>query len=180
MIIFFKILYGHKEEISPLLEINNNLLVSASFHEKIIKFWNLDNYSNICTIECFCSGWAETILLYNKKYLIIGGKGLYIVDLIQFKILNHFKIEDDRFIKFIKKINNKIYLTGDGTEIQKPGNLIQWKIINENEWIQEKLLEIHNLGINVINFLNDYNIMITGSNDFKIKIWRKKNCNIEK
>ena len=169
----YKILKGHKYEVSPLLEINNNLLVSSSFHEKIIKIWDLNNYMNICSIECQCTSWAETILLYNKNYLLIAGLGLYILDLVQFKIIKHFKIEEKKFIKFIKKINNNIYLTGDGSQIKLPGNLIQWKIIKKLEWVQEKKITMHKLGINVIIILDNNNIMITGSNDCKIKIWKK-------
>ena len=170
----YKILKGHKYEVSPLIEINNNLLVSSSFNEKIIKIWDLNYYINISSIECLCSGWAETILLYNKNYLIIAGLGLYILDLIHYKILKHFKIEDNMYIKFIKKVNNIVYLTGEGSKISLPGILIQWKIIKKLEWVQEKKITIHDLGINSILFLDNYNIMITGSNDCKIKIWKKK------
>ena len=169
----YKILKGHKFEVSPLLEINNNLLVSSSFNEKIIKIWDLNYYINICSIECLCTGWAETILLYNKNYLIIAGLGLYILDLIHYKILKHFKIENNKFIKFIKKVNNNIYLTGDGSQTSLPGNLIQWKVIKKLEWVQEKKITIHDLGINAIIILDNNNIMITGSNDGKIKIWKK-------
>ena len=87
---------GHNDGVAHIIQINKKMLASIS--SDTVKFWNLDNYQNILTINDVTPfSWSKNGLIYLEKenLLLIGGEGIiYIIDLNNYKIIKKITEED--------------------------------------------------------------------------------------
>ena len=168
--------------IRDVIEINEKEIVS-SFNNGII-FWDLINKNKLHIIDnILCTPWNQILkLILHNKYLIIGGKNLYLIQIKNHVLIRNYFIENSIFS--IKIFNDQFLFTGD-----EKGNLLQWIIKEEEENVNIILFDkkqfAHTDGIRDIIFVNnnnnnnninnnniyDYDIFTCGD-DKLIKIWK--------
>ena len=156
-----------------IFKINKREFVTSSYGDKCIKFWNLNDYSNIATINNIEIIYGfKSIYLLENDILCVGGsesKGFYLI-----KISNHQLIKNiigPKRIYCITKCMNGLLLC---SIIDKEGNntLIIYKYENQNlEKVYEKE-KAHDKVIYSCVELNDGTI-VSGGCDYLIKLWRK-------
>ncbi len=141
--------------IRDVIEINENEIVS-SFNNGII-FWDLNNKNKLCVIDnILCTPWNQILkLILNKKFLVVGGKNLYLIQIEKHILIKSYFIENSVFS--IKIFNDMFLFTGD-----EKGNLLQWIIKNdENDNINlilfDKKQYAHTDGIRDLIFVNNNN-----------------------
>jgi WD40 repeat protein len=88
-----KTLRGHTNWVNSILQLNNReIIVSGSYYDKSIKFWNIQNYLNIVQKvgDVFCSPSPNAICQLNDELIAVGNYGLiYFVDAV-----NHVKVKE--------------------------------------------------------------------------------------
>ena len=152
--------------IRDVIEINEKEIVS-SFNNGII-FWDLNNKNKLCVIDnILCTPWNQILkLILNKKFLVVGGKNLYLIQIEKHILIKSYFIENSVFS--IKIFNDMFLFTGD-----EKGNLLQWIIKNdENDNINlilfDKKQYAHTDGIRDLIFVknNNFNNFNNENNNF--------------
>ena len=156
-----------------ILKFNDNEFVTSSVDDKCIKFWNLDDYSNISTINNIETYWpVKNLCLLDDDILCVGGnnsKGFYLI-----KISTHQMIKNILGPKVIYSINECI----DGLFLcsiiddKDNHNLIKYKYENNNLIKVTEKIKAHNNYIYSCVELNDGEIASGGDGDnYSIKLW---------
>ena len=150
-------------EISNIIEIEENEIISIPNGNSSIIFWNINQLkiiSQINQIECtYC--WNNLIKLLNKIIIVGGIKFIYLIN-------NHNlikKIEINSECYSICFLNDGSILTG-----HKNGYIKQWNL-NNNELILSGEKKVHNKEIRVISQIK-IDLILSGSNDEKINIYK--------
>ncbi len=171
---FKTIIFQNSEHWSVnIFKVNKSEFVTSSYGDKCIKFWNLNDYSNIATIKHFEIIYGfKSICLLENDILCVGGnesKGFYLI-----KISNHQLIKNIIGPKTVYCINKCL----DGlllcSIIDKEGNntLIKYKYENQNLVKVYGKEKAHDSFIYSCVELND-GIIASGGCDNLIKLWRK-------
>ena len=155
-----KILKGHKKGICDILQVNDNEIVSSSFDESTIRFWDLNDLSNKYTFNNINTSYCSKILCYiNEENIAIGGENIiYIVNTINHQI--SLKVESN-FIWSLFLLENGGLLAGDSE-----GNLILYDNFNSMNMI--KITNLFNNGINSVCSLKHGNYIVNSNKVMKI------------
>ena len=152
---------------------NNNLIenkkeiVSCSFKEKCLYFWDLETKENFKIKKIKNSGTNNELVFYNNEILLIGGIDyIYYINVKRNKELV-FKYKINYFAYVIKQINN-YFLIGDNK-----GNLHKLKFINNEFKNIGGIIDSSLYYITSIDF-NEKNVFVSS---FSIRL---KKYNIEK
>ena len=156
-----------------ILKLNENEFVVSSYSDKCIKFYNLDNYSNIATINNIETEWTVTnMCLLEDDILCVGGnnsKGFYLI-----KISNHQLIKNiigPKIIYCIKKCIDDLFLC---SIIDEKGNhsLVKYKFEDLNLKKVFEKEKAHDSHIYSCTELNN-GIVVSGGGDNLIKLWKE-------
>ena len=105
-------------KIDSLLQINNEL-ITTSFYNINVRFWDLINFKNTYTINnIMCSCYQNAIQKINNNIIAIGNScmngNIYLINIITHKLIGNYKSENC-FISFscIKKFSNDIIICGE-------------------------------------------------------------------
>ena len=155
---------------SDALILNKKEFITTSYEDHHIKFWDLENYTNINNFTDIETSYPAALCLLNEKILCIGGvnsKGFYLIDIethylikniIAFKgIYSVVKCIDNLFAFGVSDLNNK-------------NSIVKYKYENGDFKLMFIKECAHNSSIWSIVELNDGTI-VTGSADKTIKVW---------
>ena len=164
-----------KSGIDFLYELPNKNLISASYVEKNIKFWNIENYSitqmmnNISIIKSM-----ELMCMLTDNLLGIAAEKFYVIDIENKKLIK--KIQMNKVnIHCVIKLNNNTLLFGIEGDFSLKGNNYHFNQYKLNEKgdnlelisIKEK---VHNTGINYM--IQGKNGEILSCSEQRIKVWK--------
>ena len=180
----------NNNNISSLIEINNDNFVALNnntilFFEKENK--DSDKYIFKSEIKNICgSGGPNNIVYFDNKIMIAGGSTVYIVDIIEKKILNEIKIKCCGINCININKNNNLLLIGYETN-EHEFNITENHIINEENKINIKedriIKKAHTNSIsNLIHLEEDENkddntntsiklTLVSGAHDKYLKYW---------
>ena len=164
-----------KSGITFLMELPNKNLISASYIEKNIKFWNIENYSitqimnNISIIKSM-----EFMSMLTENLLGIVAEKFYVIDIENKKLIKKINIYKGHIECFIK-LNNNTLLFGIEGDFSLKGNNYHFNQYKLNEKgdnlelisIKEK---VHNTGINYM--IQGKNGEILSCSEQRIKVWK--------
>ena len=155
---------------SDALILNKKEFITTSYEDHHIKFWDLENYTNINTFTNIETSYPAALCLLTDKILCIGGvnsKGFYLINIethilikniIAFKgIYSVVKCIDNLFAFGVSDLNNK-------------NSIVKYKYENGDFKLMFIKECAHNSSIWSIVELNDGTI-VTGSADKTIKVW---------
>ena len=155
---------------SDALILNKKEFITTSYEDHHIKFWDLENYTNINNFTDIETSYPAALCLLNEKILCIGGvnsKGFYLINIethilikniIAFKgIYSVVKCIDNLFAFGVSDLNNK-------------NSIVKYKYENGDFKLMFIKECAHNSSIWSIVELNDGTI-VTGSADKTIKVW---------
>ena len=155
-----------------ILKLNDNEFVTSSSNDKCAKFWNINNYSNIATINNIDTFWTvANICLLEDDILCIGGqnsKGFYLIKISTHQLINNV-VGPQCIFAMIKCLDNLLLCS-----IQdENGNfsLVKYKLENYNLkkiFVKEKA---HDSCIYSCTEL-DNGIIASGGADYLIKLWK--------
>jgi hypothetical protein len=135
----------------------NNILVSCS-DDKTIRIWDLDY--DFCAKTLKEKGPIESIYGTDTRLITISSKRyLKIWDLKTYNLLKSFKANDD--------IAQFLFLSDDKFVIAIGKDIYVWNLDENTYYI---LKDLHKSKITCIEELSE-NILITGANDNRIKVW---------
>ena len=155
-----------------ILKINENEFVTSSYGDKCLKFWNLNDYSNISTINNIESNWSSRILFLIKEDILCVGccnsKGFYLINISNHQLIKN--IIGPKTIYSISRCFDGLILC---SIINENGNnaIVKYKYENQD---LKKIVErekVHDDDIYTCVELNDGTIA-SGSRDKLIKLWR--------
>ena len=164
-----------KSGVNFLFELPNKTLISASYLEKNIKFWNIENYSvtqmmnNISIIKSM-----ELMCMLTDNLLGIAAEKFYVIDIENKKLIKKIQINNGN-IQCVIKLNNNTLLFGIEGEFSLHGNNYHFNQYKLNEKgdnlelisIKEK---VHNTGINYM--IQGKNGEIISCSEQRIKVWK--------
>ena len=155
---------------SDALILNKKEFITTSYEDHFIKFWDLNNYTNINIFSNIETSYPSALCLLTNKILCIGGvnsKGFYLINIethvlikniIAFKgIYSVVKCIDNLFAFGVSDLNNK-------------NSIVKYKYENGDFKLMFIKECAHNSSIWSIVELNDGTI-VTGSADKTIKVW---------
>ena len=164
-----------KSGIDFLYELPNKNLISASYVEKNIKFWNIENYSitqmmnNISIIKSM-----ELMCMLTDNLLGIAAEKFYVIDIENKKLIK--KIQMNKVnIHCVIKLNNNTLLFGIEGEFSLQGNNFhfnQYKLNEKGDNLQLISVKekVHNTKINYM--IQGKNGEIITCSEQRIKIWK--------
>ncbi len=164
-----------KSGIDFLYELPNKNLISASYVEKNIKFWNIENYSitqmmnNISIIKSM-----ELMCMLTDNLLGIVAEKFYVIDIENKKLIK--KIQMNKVnIHCVIKLNNNTLLFGIEGEFSLQGNNFhfnQYKLNEKGDNLQLISVKekVHNTKINYM--IQGKNGEIITCSEQRIKIWK--------
>ena len=164
-----------KSGIDFLYELPNKNLISASYVEKNIKFWNIENYSitqmmnNISIIKSM-----ELMCMLTDNLLGIAAEKFYVIDIENKKLIK--KIQMNKVnIHCVIKLNNNTLLFGIEGEFSLQGNNFhfnQYKLHEKGDNLQLISVKekVHNTKINYM--IQGKNGEIITCSEQRIKIWK--------
>ena len=164
-----------KSGIDFLYELPNKKLISASYVEKNIKFWNIENYSitqmmnNISIIKSM-----ELMCMLTDNLLGIAAEKFYVIDIENKKLIK--KIQMNKVnIHCVIKLNNNTLLFGIEGEFSLQGNNFhfnQYKLNEKGDNLQLISVKekVHNTKINYM--IQGKNGEIITCSEQRIKIWK--------
>ena len=158
---------------SNILKLNDKEFVTSANADKNIKFWNIEDYSNISTINNIETYWVpQNLCLLDDDILCVGGsnsKGFYLI-----KISNHQLIKNIVGPKYIFSINeclDGLFLCSIDDD-KGNHNLVKYKYDNLNLIKVSEKLNAHNNNILSCVELNNGEIASGGYGDnYSIKLW---------
>ena len=165
----------HNKRVTSIYGISNGILISTSYYESTIKFYDLEKTIFLKSLNVECVGLYNTLIELNKNYICLCGnkKGIFLINIVNYEIDKILNI--DSFCSVLKKINDNTILLGishsgmDGEYF----NIEEYKIKENNIWeFSSSLQNIHKHLINEI-ILDDEDNIITCSSDRTIKILKK-------
>ena len=152
-----------------ILKLNEKEFITISlFYDNYIKFWNLNNYSYISTINNIQIYWnCGNICLLEEDILCIGGRGFYLIQISTHQIIKNIKTLNK--IYCINECNNGLFLCS----IKDKNNInciIKYKYeeLNLNKIVEKKNAHYDNI-YSVIEL--DDEIIASGGRDGLIKLW---------
>ena len=150
-----------------ILEIKENIVVATSgyFENNGIFFFDIKNRHKITDFQLNCCEWNQNMCLINdNKYLIVGGRNkINLIDCMIYKII--YELDIKYWNWSINKINENEFITGGDN-----GYLTLWKLDNNKIIKIYEKPSVHNDCINAIIKLKNENIILTCSDDKKLKI----------
>ncbi len=165
----------HNKRVTSIYGISNGILISTSYYESTIKFYDLEKTVFLKSLKVECVGLYNTLIELNKNYICLCGnkKGIFLINIVNYEIDKILNI--DFFCSVLKKINDNTILLGishsgmDGEYF----NIEEYKIKDNNIWeFSSSFQNIHKHLINEI-ILDDEDNIITCSSDRTIKILKK-------
>ena len=189
-------------EVKCICYINNNKFVALLPSDEYLIFYDIEDSNCIRIISNIQSSYGRYAICYIDKYkciFVTGRQGIYLISIINYQLVRFFRIKE--WITSIDyDLNNNHLLCGtwkkNSGNNQKNYNFVVFQVITEgengeykpnnednekNEKISEKISlkelfrknEAHLHDIVVIKSDKNYNdIVITGSNDLSIKLWK--------
>ena len=91
-----------------ILKLDENEFVTYHFHDKCLKFWDSNNFSNISTINNIESQWREPLCKLSDDILCVGGNCLYLIQISNHQLIN--KIFDGKRMCSLYKCNDGLIL----------------------------------------------------------------------
>ena len=163
-----------KSGIDFLFELPNKSLLTTSYTEKKIKFWNCDNYSiiqmmnNISIIQSI-----ELVCMLTDTLLGVCAEKFYVIDIENNKLIK--KVDLKNTILCVFKLNNNTLLFGVEGDFSLQGNYFhfyQYKLNQEGDDLEliSKKEKAHNTGINYI--IQGKNNEIISCSEQRIKVWK--------
>jgi WD40 repeat protein len=156
-----------------ILLINENEIVSSSFDDKYIIFWNLKkNFSKIKKFEDIdCNYSKNSICLIHDNYLLIGGyennKGIYLININNHETIKNIVSTLNYVCSIFELLNGTILV---GAFENHKFCLINYKFVNDNLIKIKSKESAHKGEIFDIIGLEDGTI-ISCSDDSTIKFW---------
>ena len=163
--------FQNSRSFCTILKVNENEFVTSSQEDKYLKFWNLNDCSNIATINNIETESTRKVLhMIKEDVLCVGGansKGFYLIN-----IQNHQLIKNILGPQVIYSINECLDGLFICSIINENSNhtIVKYKYENEN---MKKIIEKekpHEANINACIELSDGSIASGGSGK-TIKIW---------
>ena len=161
---FIEFILKDEDEIWDFLEIKFNIIVVDICDQNIINFWDLNKKQKIKTIDSIeiFGNYGNKFSLLNENILLYGSDSIYVIDLINFNIINNFST--DFYSNSLLVLNNNIF------SVHNNGNIYQWKFENNKLIIVNEKIKAHqNKILNIIKY--NENILITSDSQGLIKIW---------
>ena len=157
---------------SNIIKLNKNEFVTSSYEDKNIKFWNINNYSNIAIINNInCSFTYKNMCLLENNLLCIGGEninGFYLIEISSHQIIK--KIFGPKTILSINICLDNLILCSIYNE--KGNNcLVKYKYEEQNFKKVVEKENAHDSWIFSCVELND-GIIASGGFDKFIKLWK--------
>ena len=150
-----------------ILEIKENIVVATSgyFENNGIFFFDIKNRHKITDFQLNCCEWNQNMCLINdNNKLIVGGRNkINLIDCMIYKII--YELDIKYWNWSINKINENEFITGGDN-----GYLTLWKLDNNKIIKIYEKPSVHNDCINAIIKLKNENIILTCSDDKKVKI----------
>ena len=167
----------HKKRVTSIYSLSNKTLISTSYYDSTIKFYNLKKYILEKSLKVECFGLYNTLIELNNNYICLTSnkKGIFLINIFNYEI--EIVIGINYFCSTMKKINDNtillaIYHSDNNGEYF---NIEEYKIKNYNIWEFSSSIErIHKHLINTI-LIDDKNNLITCSSDRTIKVFNKEN-----
>ena len=160
---FIEFILKDEDEIWDFLEIKFNIIVVDICDQNIINFWDLNNkkkFKTIDSIEIF-GNYGNKFSLLNENILLYGSDSIYVIDIINYKIINNFST--DFYSNSLLVLNNNIF------SVHNNGNIYQWKFENNKLIIVNEKIKAHQNKI--LNIIKYENFIITSDSQGLIKIW---------
>ena len=161
---FIEFILKDEDEIWDFLEIKFNIIVVDICDQNIINFWDLNKKQKIKTIDSIeiFGNYGNKFSLLNENILLYGSDSIYVIDIINYKIINNFST--DFYSNSLLVLNNNIF------SVHNNGNIYQWKFENNKLIIVNEKIKAHqNKILNIIKY--NENILITSDSQGLIKIW---------
>lgn len=161
---FIEFILKDEDEIWDFLEIKFNIIVVDICDQNIINFWDLNKKQKIKTIDSIeiFGNYGNKFSLLNENILLYGSDSIYVIDIINYKIINNFST--DFYSNSLLVLNNNIF------SVHNNGNIYQWKFENNKLIIVNEIIKAHqNKILNIIKY--NENILITSDSQGLIKIW---------
>ena len=161
-----KKLDGHNNLIKSIIQLSDKRLISvSSFEENILIYWNINTGEKekiIKNVKCVNNN--SLIELPNYKIGVGGKNEIYIISSINYQI--------EIIIKAHNSLVNCLILYYDTLlSSSVDGDIKQWNLINF-QCISNKIKAHKNYILSLLQ-LND-NVIISSSDEGKVKIWKKK------
>ena len=162
--------FQNGENVSNILKLNENEFVTSSYSDKLLKFWNSNDYSQISTINNIESIWCfRNLCKLEDDILSVGGinsKGFYLIKISTHQLIK--KILDPQIIYSIFECFDGLFLCSIKN---KKGNysLVKYKYENGN---LNKIIEKENAHQDDIYTCIELNngIVASGGRDKLIKL----------
>ena len=157
-------------KLSDGLEIKDNeiILYSIATSPSSLAFYNLNQNAKIKTLNnlhLFINDLGKRIIRINNDKIALAGSGsIYLIDILNYLILN--EIKSDAANLCILKISNNLFLTGESN-----GGITQYRIVNRKLIKESFKNKSHEERIYSLVKIND--MIISGSDkNQEIKIWK--------
>ena len=160
---FIEFILKDEDEIWDFLEIKFNIIVVDICDQNIINFWDLNKKQKIKTIDSIeiFGNYGNKFSLLNENILLYGSDSIYVIDIINFTIINNFST--DFYSNSLLVLNNNIF------SVHNNGNIYQWKFENNKLIIVNEIIKAHQNKI--LNIIKYENFIITSDSQGLIKIW---------
>ena len=165
------IIFQNKNSNCNILKLNEKEFVTSSCQDECLKFWNLNNYSFITSIDNIKTPWPlKTLTLLENDILCVGGgqsKGFYFI-----KISTHQIIKNIFLPKVIWSINKGLDDLLLCSIEDKSGNncLVKYRYESGNLIKAVEKEKAHENSIYSFVELKD-GIIASGGKDYLIKLW---------
>ena len=166
-----------------IIKVNENKIVSAATKANYIKFWDINTFNNIRTINNIVCHWnRNSMKMINANTLFIGGdeyNGIYLIDVCNYQVISLIKDKQIESISTIITLFNGNILIGckkknksNFKDISYSYSLIEYKY-NYDEKNLIKVRSKNNAHNDIITaILNlDHNEIVSCSLDKEIKFW---------